>query len=169
MKLAALLAVTLLLAATASAQPADKSDAAPASTTKATTRPAGGGNDVTAVAGGDDTPTITPQRVPPTPAKADAETSADAPWSPATIRGLKRTVVSIDEARPVALTDDKRGAAQGTGFVVDADAGLVVTNRHISTVSPAIYRLRFFDGSVAPARVLYYDVSQDFAILKFNR
>ena len=33
----------------------------------------------------------------------------------------------------------------------------------------AVYRLRFFDGSVAPARVLYYDVSQDFAILKFNR
>lgn len=168
MKLAALLAAALLLAATASAQPADKSDA-PVTTTKATTRPAvGSGNDVSAVAN-DDAPTTTTTKPPPTPAKADTETSADAPWSPSTIRDLKRTVVSIDEARPVALTDDKRGAAQGTGFVVDADAGLVVTNRHISTVSPAIYRLRFFDGSVAPARVLYYDVSQDFAILKFNR
>jgi S1-C subfamily serine protease len=214
------LALVLLLAAAATAQPpassaAGKDDAAPLAAAK----PAAGGS-----TDGEPAPTATtklPARdaaAPTREAAASAEAlSSDSPWSPATIRDLKRTVVSIDEARPVALTDDKRGAGQGTGFVVDAERGLVVTNRHISTVSPvrerergregegestrgetadsrsdrgeawvvvcvltcvspspppvsqAIYRLRFFDGSVAPARVLYYDVSQDFAILKFNR
>ena len=73
----------------------------------------------------------------------------------------------LDLATPVALVDDKRTAATGTGFVVDAARGLVVTNRHISTVSPTVYQVRFNDGSFAPARCVYYDVAQ-IAVLKFD-
>lgn len=90
------------------------------------------------------------------------------PWPPEVVRALKKTVVNIDLATPVALVDDKRTAATGTGFVVDAAKGLLVTNRHISTVSPTIYQVRFNDGSFAPAHCVYYDVAQDFAILKVD-
>lgn len=68
----------------------------------------------------------------------------------------------------MAVVDDKRTAATGTGFVVDAARGLIVTNRHISTVSPTVYQVRFNDGSFAPAHCVYYDVAQDFAILKVD-
>ena len=143
------LALVLLLAAAATAQPpsssaAGKDDAAPLAAAK----PAAGGS-----TDGETAPTATtklPARDAAAPAReaaASAEAlSSDSPWSPATIRDLKRTVVSIDEARPVALTDDKRGAGQGTGFVVDAERGLVVTNRHISTVSPVRERERGREG-----------------------
>jgi hypothetical protein len=143
------LALVLLLAAAATAQPpassaAGKDDAAPLAAAK----PAAGGS-----TDGEPAPTATtklPARDAAAPAReaaASAEAlSSDSPWSPATIRDLKRTVVSIDEARPVALTDDKRGAGQGTGFVVDAERGLVVTNRHISTVSPVRERERGREG-----------------------
>jgi len=94
--------------------------------------------------------------------------SSSNPWPPEVVRALKKTVVNIDLATPVSLVDDKRTAATGTGFVVDAAAGLVVTNRHISTVSPTAYQVRFNDGSFAPARCVYYDVAQDFAVLKVD-
>lgn len=112
-----------------------------------------------------------------TPAVADVDavvgsssssTSSSSPWPPEVVRALKKTVVNIDLATPVALVDDKRTAATGTGFVVDAERGLVVTNRHISTVSPTVYQVRFNDGSFAPARCVYYDVAQDFAVLKVD-
>ena len=116
-----------------------------------------------------------------TPAVADADavigssassssssSSSSSPWPPEVVRALKKTVVNIDLATPVALVDDKRTAATGTGFVVDAARGLVVTNRHISTVSPTVYQVRFNDGSFAPARCVYYDVAQDFAVLKVD-
>lgn len=111
-----------------------------------------------------------------TPAVADvdavvgssASSTSSSPWPPEVVRALKKTVVNIDLATPVALVDDKRTAATGTGFVVDAERGLVVTNRHISTVSPTVYQVRFNDGSFAPARCVYYDVAQDFAVLKVD-
>lgn len=111
-----------------------------------------------------------------TPAVADvdavvgspASSTSSSPWPPDVVRALKKTVVNIDLATPVALVDDKRTAATGTGFVVDAERGLVVTNRHISTVSPTVYQVRFNDGSFAPARCVYYDVAQDFAVLKVD-
>lgn len=99
---------------------------------------------------------------------ASSSSSSSNPWPPEVVRALKKTVVNIDLASPVALVDDKRTAATGTGFVVDAERGLVVTNRHISTVSPTVYQVRFNDGSFAPARCVYYDVAQDFAVLKVD-
>ena len=99
-------------------------------------------------------------------ASSSSSSSSSNPWPPEVVRALKKTVVNIDLATPVALVDDKRTAATGTGFVVDAARGLVVTNRHISTVSPTVYQVRFNDGSFAPARCVYYDVAQDLAVLK---
>jgi serine protease Do len=101
-------------------------------------------------------------------ASSSSSSSSSNPWPPEVVRALKKTVVNIDLATPVALVDDKRTAATGTGFVVDAARGLVVTNRHISTVSPTVYQVRFNDGSFAPARCVYYDVAQDFAVLKVD-
>ena len=101
-------------------------------------------------------------------ASSASSSSSSNPWPPEVVRALKKTVVNIDLATPVALVDDKRTAATGTGFVVDAARGLVVTNRHISTVSPTVYQVRFNDGSFAPARCVYYDVAQDFAVLKVD-
>mgnify|MGYP002629121596 CR=1 FL=1 len=90
-----------------------------------------------AAAGDPPSTTRLPARsAPAAAASGDVVGDGASPWPPEQVRALKRTVVSIDEARPVALTDDKPGAGQGTGFVVDADKGIVVTNRHISTVSP---------------------------------
>lgn len=169
---AALLLLLLLMSSAVSAAPTSSSS----STATTTSTDKGKANS-----------TSSPSSSPPQPKQAAAAAVADAdavvvsnpsssstpsgyssPWPPEVVRNLKKTVVNIDLATPVALVDDKRTAATGTGFVVDAEQGLIVTNRHISTVSPTIYQVRFNDGSFAPAHCVYYDVAQDFAVLKVD-
>src|SRR6185369_8148605 len=79
------------------------------------------------------------QNVPPPPgaprtaAPAAEEVAAprreDAPWA-ATLERIAQSVVAIKIDATRAFDTEWNSSAQATGFVIDAERGLVLTNRH---------------------------------------
>lgn len=89
--------------------------------------------------------------------------------APDQIRELKRSIVNIEANVSIGLSGDESGNWLGTGFVVDAANGLVVTNRHVASRSPAAYKIHFLDGtSTNKVTLAYVDPWQDFAFLKVS-
>lgn len=67
--------------------------------------------------------------------------------------------------------DDTAGAHGGTAFVVDAQRGILVTNRHVCTCGPARASATFVGSSAmeeVPVKIAYVDPMHDFALLKFD-
>mmetsp|Transcript_119393 Transcript_119393/g.207277 ORF Transcript_119393/g.207277 Transcript_119393/m.207277 type:complete len:1032 (-) Transcript_119393:92-3187(-) len=67
--------------------------------------------------------------------------------------------------------DDKAGVCAGTGFVVDSERGLVLTNRHVCTCSPQHSRATFVGHPAMeeiPVDVAYVDPTHDFAFLRYD-
>ena len=73
-----------------------------------------------------------------------------------------RTVVEMPFA------DDERGSGLGSGFVVDAKRGWVMTNAHVAARSPSQIRIAFRGGEYKPATKVYVDPYLDLAILQLN-
>jgi len=88
-------------------------------------------------------------------------------WAP-TIERLKPTVVNLEITTQVNLGLDRPGKNHGTGFIVDAARGIIATNRHITSTSPAHIRITFLDGSSTEGKMLYYDYYHDFAFIQFD-
>ena len=57
-------------------------------------------------------------------------------------------------------------AAEGTGFVIDAAAGLVLTNNHVINGATSVTVTPVMSGKSYPARVLGYDRTDDLALLQ---
>jgi len=87
---------------------------------------------------------------------------------PKIIEAAKKSSILINvrtSIAPYEQTEEKRG----TGFVIDKINGFVVTNFHMTTQEGiGKYRLTFFNGEQAEAKILYYSLWQDFAILKVD-
>ena len=56
--------------------------------------------------------------------------------------------------------------AEGTGFVIDAGAGLVLTNNHVINDATSVTVTLVTSGRTYPARVLGYDLADDVALLQ---
>ena len=56
--------------------------------------------------------------------------------------------------------------AEGTGFVIDAAAGLVLTNNHVIDGATNVTVTPVLSGKSYPARVLGYDMTDDVALLQ---
>jgi len=56
--------------------------------------------------------------------------------------------------------------AKGTGFVIDAADGLVLTNNHVIDQATSVTVTLVTSGKTYPARVLGYDAADDVALLK---
>ena len=58
--------------------------------------------------------------------------------------------------------------AKGTGFVIDAAAGLVLTNNHVIDGATSVMVTSVTSGQSYPARILGYDVTNDIALLQLR-
>ena len=57
----------------------------------------------------------------------------------------------------------------GSGFIVDKEKGIIATNRHVAgEMSVSTYEVKFSDGSVTDARLIYFDPYHDFAFLRVD-
>ena len=84
------------------------------------------------------------------------------------INSFKPLVVNIETATEIVFENEKQGVGFATGFIVDAEKGIIATNAHVTGSSPAFIKVNFFDGSFTEARVLYYDAVHDFGFLKID-
>lgn len=80
----------------------------------------------------------------------------------------KKGVVSISRRTNLSAYEYP-GQTSGSGFIIDREQGLIVTNHHVvGHASISTYEVGFFNGTEAPAQLLYYDSWQDFAFLKVD-
>lgn len=81
---------------------------------------------------------------------------------------IRKAIVTINSRVPVSAYQNT-GGWSGTGFIVDDKNGYLVTNNHVvGRASVGTYFITFHNGQQAEAKVAYYDMYADFAILKVN-
>ncbi|MEQ1503697.1 MAG: trypsin-like peptidase domain-containing protein, partial [Myxococcota bacterium] len=112
------------------------------------------------------TPTPAPAPAPRAAAAPDRDDDADR-WR-ATLDRVTRAVVTIRMDRPRAFEGVDRSNSQATGFVVDAEQGLILTNRHVVSAGPVYAEAVFLDNEVVPLEPVYRDPIHDFGLFRFD-
>ncbi|WP_395476596.1 S1C family serine protease [Rickettsia endosymbiont of Pantilius tunicatus] len=78
----------------------------------------------------------------------------------------KKAIVTIDTRIAVSAYEDTNSWT-GTGFINDKKNGYIVTNTHVIGLSSiGTYFVTFYNGEQAEAKLIYYDIWQDYAVLK---
>ena len=77
-------------------------------------------------------------------------------------------VVSIKVDGTRAFDTNWNQSTQATGFVVDAERGLILTNRHVVTPGPVIAEAVFVNHEEIPVYPLYRDPVHDFGIYRYD-
>lgn len=78
----------------------------------------------------------------------------------------KKAIVTIDTRIAVSAYEDTNSWT-GTGFINDKQHGYIVTNTHVvGPGSIGTYFVTFHNGEQAEAKLIYYDIWQDYAVLK---
>ena len=67
-----------------------------------------------------------------------------------------------------AFDTGNAGTVQATGFVVDAERGYIMTNRHVAGPGPLVADAIFANNEEVPLTVVYYDPVHDFALFSFD-
>jgi S1-C subfamily serine protease len=100
--------------------------------------------------------------IPPTNPEASA-----ADWA-ATLERIASSVVAIriDQAR--SFDTERNVSAQATGFVVDAERGLILTNRHVVTPGPVTAEATFLNREEVQLYPVYRDPIHDFGIYHYD-
>ena len=85
-----------------------------------------------------------------------------------TIDKVTPSVVSIQVEVPRAFETTRPLTSQGTGFVIDAERGIILTNRHIVQAGPVVATAVFVNQEEVELIPLYRDPVHDFGFFKFN-
>ncbi|KGQ01647.1 Pro-apoptotic serine protease NMA111 [Paracoccidioides lutzii Pb01] len=92
----------------------------------------------------------------------------DSPEWQATIETVVRSVVSIHFCQTASFDTDLSTSSQATGFVVDAERGYILTNRHVVCAGPFWGYCIFDNHEECDVLPVYRDPVHDFGILKFD-
>ncbi|KAF7931733.1 uncharacterized protein EAE98_004469 [Botrytis deweyae] len=98
------------------------------------------------------------------PSNASPDT---AEWQ-ATIERVVRNVVSIRFCQTCSFDTDPALTSEATGFVVDAERGYILTNRHVVGSGPFWGYCVFDNHEEVDAYPVYRDPVHDFGILRFD-
>jgi S1-C subfamily serine protease len=85
-----------------------------------------------------------------------------------TIERVVRNVVSIRFCQTCAFDTDPALTSEATGFVVDAERGYILTNRHVVGSGPFWGYVIFDNHEEVDAYPVYRDPVHDFGILRFD-
>lgn len=98
------------------------------------------------------------------PAPVAAETRA---WVD-TLERISSGVVSIRVDSTRAFDTEWNSSSQATGFVVDAERGLILTNRHVVTPGPVVAEAVFRNNEEVRLKPVYRDPVHDFGFFRYN-
>ncbi|KAI8873601.1 trypsin-like serine protease [Ramicandelaber brevisporus] len=85
-----------------------------------------------------------------------------------TIEVAVSAIVCIKGSRPRAFDTNKYGAFKATGFIVDAEQGLILTNRHVVGAGPFLGEAVFPNHETVDVIAVYRDPVHDFGFLKYD-
>jgi pro-apoptotic serine protease NMA111 len=115
-----------------------------------------------------------PQQLPPggeTQPSPEAQQAAAVEGNPDWAETLERiagSVVSINIDMTRAFDTEWNATAQATGFVVDAERGLILTNRHVVTPGPVTSEATFLNREEVQLYPVYRDPVHDFGLYRYD-
>ncbi|MBA3563937.1 MAG: trypsin-like peptidase domain-containing protein [Gammaproteobacteria bacterium] len=116
-------------------------------------------------------PPMQPQPVPQQPEAAPrilpVPEAASPEWSD-TLERVSSGVVSIRVDGTRAFDTEWNQSAQATGFVVDAERGLILTNRHVVTPGPVVAEAIFLNNEEVELLPVYRDPIHDFGFFRYD-
>ncbi|HEY5020207.1 MAG TPA: trypsin-like peptidase domain-containing protein, partial [Steroidobacteraceae bacterium] len=101
----------------------------------------------------------------PVPVSAEEASAAD--WA-ATLEHIAGSVVAIQIDQARSFDTERNVSAQATGFVVDAERGLILTNRHVVTPGPVTAEATFLNREEVQLYPVYRDPVHDFGIYRYD-
>jgi S1-C subfamily serine protease len=99
---------------------------------------------------------------------AVAQEAAPTPRWQQTLDRVVPAVVVLRVSVPRPFDTEVPANALATGFVVDAERGLIVTNRHVVNPGPATIEAVFLDHEEVPVQIVYRDPVHDFGIVRYD-
>ncbi len=100
-------------------------------------------------------------------AQQAAAVEANPDWA-VTLERIAGSVVSIDIDLVRAFDTEWNATAQATGFVVDAERGLILTNRHVVTPGPVTAEATFLNREEVQLYPVYRDPVHDFGFYRYD-
>ena len=85
-----------------------------------------------------------------------------------TLERISTAVVSIRVDSTRAFDTEWNQSSQATGFVVDADRGLILTNRHVVTPGPVVAQAIFLNQEEVDLVPIYRDPVHDFGFFRYD-
>ena len=96
-----------------------------------------------------------------------ASAAEERAWT-ATLDRISSGVVSIRVDSTRAFDTEWNTSSQATGFVVDAERGLILTNRHVVTPGPVVAEAVFRNNEEVSLTPVYRDPVHDFGFFRYN-
>src|SRR5262245_5184544 len=91
----------------------------------------------------------------------------EASWN-RTLERIASGVVSIQIDSTRAFDTERNSSSQATGFVVDAQRGIILTNRHVVTPGPVRAQAVFLNQEEVDLTPVYRDPIHDFGFFKYD-
>jgi S1-C subfamily serine protease len=95
------------------------------------------------------------------------EEASAADWA-ATLERIASSVVAIQIDQARSFDTEHNTSAQATGFVVDAERGLILTNRHVVTPGPVTAEATFLNREEVQLYPVYRDPVHDFGFYHYD-
>lgn len=96
------------------------------------------------------------------------ESQAEEPEWAGTLERISSGVVSIRVDSTRAFDTEWNSSSQATGFVVDAERGLILTNRHVVTAGPVVAEAIFLNNEEVRLTPIYRDPVHDFGFYRYD-
>lgn len=93
---------------------------------------------------------------------------AEEPEWAGTLERISSGVVSIRVDSTRAFDTEWNSSSQATGFVVDAELGLILTNRHVVTPGPVVAEAIFLNNEEVRLTPIYRDPVHDFGFYRYD-
>lgn len=91
----------------------------------------------------------------------------DADWQ-AVVDSVSRSVVQVRMDRSRSFATQSAGNSYATGFIVDAERGIILTNRHVVGPGPARAEAILLNNEEVPLEAIYRDPVHDFGFYRFD-
>ena len=102
-----------------------------------------------------------------TPTARIGDPQREAPWE-ATLGRVVQSVVSIRVTAVRDFDTEEASFSQGTGFIVDAERGLILTNRHMVHAGPVVAEAVFLDNEEVDLVPVYRDPVHNIIALSYE-
>lgn len=111
-----------------------------------------------------DSATSTP---PPSTPHTFLDPSESTEWQ-ITLKNVIPSVVAIRFCRPYKFDMEHQTSGEATGFIVDAERGLIMSNRHVIGTGPFLGFAVFSNHEECEVTPIYRDPEHDFGFLRFD-